>query len=131
MLKTLKTKTQLMSAAIMTGAMTSSILPTIAHAQQLDDYLKTTSGRVNNIPDLIAFICYLAGAAFAGLGVLGLKQHVENPQGVALKVPLAKLGFGGMLLAIPTLTNVMQDTATADAGNAAYGGFASGGITIQ
>ena len=125
MIKLINTKAQKMSAAIITGAMVGSfgdIGQAFANSHNLDIYLQRTSDKTNSIPDAVAFISYLGGTALAALGVVNLKQHVENPSQTPMKNGLAKLGFGGMLLALPTITGVMQAT-TADTGQANYGGF--------
>jgi len=127
MLKKLKTKTQLMSAAMMTGAMFG--FSNIAEANDLNTYLENTSGRVNQIPDLVAFLSYIGGAALAALGVVKLKAHVENPSQNPMKDGLARLGFGGMLLAMPSITSTMLTTA-AGGGEAAYSGF-TGDLAID
>ena len=125
MIKLLNTKTQKMSAAIMTGAMVGTFgdMGEVFAGNNLDVYLQRTSDKTNSIPDAVAFISYLGGTALAALGIVSLKQHVEQGgQQKPMKDGLAKLGFGGMLLALPTITSVMQET-TADAGQAAYDGF--------
>jgi hypothetical protein len=125
MLKQLKLKSQKMSAAMMTGAMVGTF-STTASAQPLNDYLGTTSERVNQVPDLVAFLSYIGGTALAALGVLGLKKHVEDPGQNPMKNGLAKLGFGGMLLALPSITNVMVGTSSAGtAGGANFSTFNS------
>lgn len=129
MIKFLNTKTQKMSAAIMTGAMVGTfgdIGEVMASGKQLNEYLTETSGKVNEVPDLVAFISYIGGTALAALGIVSLKQHVEQGgQQKPMKDGLAKLGFGGMLLALPTITNVMMGSTAADGSNATYVGFAN------
>ena len=129
MIKLLNTQTQRVSAAIMAGAMVGTfgdVSDALADAN-LDLYLQKTADKTNSIPDAVAFISYLGGTALAALGVVNLKQHVENPGNTPMKNGLAKLGFGGMLLALPTVTNVMMGT-TASEGQAAYKDF--GAITM-
>jgi len=128
MLKKLKTNTQLMSAAMMTGAFFG--FSSQASANDLNSYLSDTSGNVNNIPDLISFMSYIGGAALAALGVVKLKAHVENPSNNPMKDGLARLGFGGLLLALPTITTVMQDTTSASGTEATYKGF-TGNIQVN
>ena len=116
MIKFLNTKTQKMSAAIMTGAMIGTFgdMGEVFAQDALDDYLGRTSEKVNAVPDLVAFISYLGGTALAALGIVGLKQHVEQGgQSKPIKAPLAQLGFGGMLLALPSITDVMLETTEA------------------
>lgn len=119
MLKFLNKKTQFLSAAIMTGMMSS-----VASAQDFNNYTSGLSDRTNSVTDIIAYICYMGGAALAALGIVGLKQHVENPGQNPMKNGLAKLGFGGMLLAIPTITSVVLDT-TDESTEAVFKGFGS------
>lgn len=134
MIKFLNTKTQKMSAAVMTGAMVGTFgesTKAFANGTELNEYLGTTSGKVNEVPDLVAFISYLGGTALAALGIVSLKQHVEQGgQQKPMKDGLAKLGFGGMLLALPTITNVMSGSTAAEGSNATYVGF-SNAPTIQ
>ena len=49
-----------------------------------------------------------------GLGLLGVKQHVDDPNSIKLKQPVAKLLIGGTLLAFPAVTSMV--TGTADGG---------------
>ncbi len=122
MLKLLNTKTQKYSAALMTGAMVGFSSDAFAN-NTFNDYVSETSDNVSSVPDVVAFISYLGGTALAALGVVGLKKHVEDPAQNPMKNGLAKLGFGGMLLALPTITNVMLDTTAADGGNTTFQGF--------
>jgi len=125
MFQSLKTKTQLLSAAAMTGLMmgTSS-----ASAQGFNDYVSDASEQVTNFPQVVAFISYLGGFVLAALGVVGLKQHVENPQQNPMKNALAKLGFGGMLLALPPVVTALQASGEA-AGTDATGIYQFGNVT--
>ena len=133
MIKYLNTKTQKMSAAMMAGAMVGTFADignAFAGGNDLNNYLEETSGRVNQVPDLVAFLSYIGGTALAALGVVNLKQHVENPGNTPMKNGLAKLGFGGMLLALPTLTETMLET-TEGGGQAQFQNFNDGSLQIQ
>ena len=123
MFNSLNIKTQKYSAALMTGAMLGFSTDAFAGGNTFNDYVSDTSSNVNAVPDVVAFISYLGGTALAALGVVGLKKHVEDPAQNPMKNGLAKLGFGGMLLALPTITNVMLDTTAADGGNATFTNF--------
>ncbi len=116
MLKTLKTKTQLMSAAMMTGAMIG--FSGDANSSDLNSYTSNLSENV--APGWVATITnvsLLGGVALAALGVVNLKQHVENPGQTPMKNGLAKLGFGGILMALGPVMAAVQGTAdTGDGG---------------
>lgn len=127
MIKLLKTKTQLMGAAMTTGMF---MYANGVSAQDFNAYTENLSSEVSNVPSVIGFVSYLGGFALAALGVVGLKNHVENPQGTALKVPLAKLGFGGMLLALPPVVNALQGSGdVAGNGATAFNDFGVGSIS--
>lgn len=85
----------------------------------VNDYVVQTADNVINFPQLIAFLCYMGGFALAGLGLHAFRQHVESPGNVPLKNPLAKLGFGGVFLALPPLVSAVKGTFG--------GGIGSGG----
>jgi len=82
----------------------------IASASDLNSYASTVSGKTNSIVDIITYISYIGGAALSALGIVDLKKHVENPSQTPMKNGIAKLGFGGMLLALPFLAGVAQGT---------------------
>lgn len=94
----------------LTGAVFTASTMGVAQATDLNAYAKTVSGKTNSIPDVITYVSYIGGAGFAATGIVDLKKHVENPTGTPLKTGLAKLGFGGMLLALPFLAGVAQGT---------------------
>ena len=131
MLKLLNKHTQKLSAALMTGSIMgfSSAAFAGGNAGDFDQYSSTLSQRVNSVPDVVSFLSYLTGAGLAALGVASLKQHVEQGnQGKPLKDGLAKLGFGGMLIAVPTISEVMLETAN-EGGEATLMGFTEQQIT--
>lgn len=128
MLKLLKTKTQMMSAAIATGIITSA---SGASAQDFNTYTQDLSSSVSGMPEVVGYISYLGGFALAALGVVNLKQHVENPGNVPMKNGLAKLGFGGMLLALPPVVAAMQGSAETGSDSFDYYGFGTTGTGIS
>ena len=79
-------------------------------ASDLNTYAQNVSQKTNSVVDIITYISYIGGAALAALGIVDLKKHVENPTQTPMKNGLAKLGFGGMLLALPFLAGVAQGT---------------------
>lgn len=124
MLKLLKTKTQLMSAAIMTGAMIGFSGDANASGSNLGTY---TTELTNNVApgwvSTITNVSLLGGVALAALGVVNLKQHVENPGQTQMKNGLAKLGFGGILMALGPVMEAVQGTANTGTGAVTGQGF--------
>jgi hypothetical protein len=120
MLKLLNTKTQKYSAVMMTGAMIG--FSNVAHATgntaaNGSSFGAYTTSIANNVApgwmSTITNVALLGGVALAALGVVNLKQHVENPGNVPMKNGLAKLGFGGILMALGPVISAVQGTAGA------------------
>ena len=61
-----------------------------------------------NLPDAISYCSYITGFTVGALGEPGLAQYVENPGQNPMKNPLAKLGFGGMIIQLPPVNDAIQ-----------------------
>lgn len=66
-------------------------------------------GGISSIPGFITAIAYIMGVLFAVLGILKIKDHVENPSQTQLKDGAIRLAVGGALFAVPILLQAMQD----------------------
>ena len=104
------------SGAFMTMGMLS--VSETAHAQASDTGFNVIAQNINNsiedIPGLISGVSYLLGVLFAVLGVMKIKDHVENPTNTQLKDGAIRLAVGGALFAIPTLMDAMVETIGTD-----------------
>lgn len=98
--------------------------------QDLAAYSTAVSGKTNVLVDIVSYGCYIGGAILSAVGIVDLKKHVENPTQTPLKNGLAKLGFGGVLLALPFVSGVMSETMKGE-GQATYQDFDRGSIKIQ
>lgn len=96
--------------ALMGGVFMLSSMGAAEASSDLNSYARNVSTRTNAIPDVITYVSYIAGAGLSAVGIVDLKKHVENPSQTPMKNGLAKLGFGGMLLALPMLAGVAQGT---------------------
>lgn len=68
---------------------------------------ETLTESIAQLPSLISALSYLAGVTLGTLGVLKIKDHVENPQQTPLKDGAMRLATGGALLALPTIFSAM------------------------
>lgn len=68
----------------------------------------TTS--LQDIPGLISAISYLFGVLIGVLGILKIKDHVENPTQTPLKDGAIRLAAGGALFALPIIFESMSNT---------------------
>ena len=59
------------------------------------------------LPGLITGISYMLALLFGVTGILKLKEHVENPSQVAVRVPIIRFLIGGGLLALPIIYEAM------------------------
>ncbi len=69
---------------------------------------------ISTIPQVINAFSYIAGLALGVLGILKIKDHVENPANAPLKDGAIRLLAGGALLSLPMLFDVMINSFGSD-----------------
>ncbi len=113
--KKLNRLTAYTSASLVTGLMASKD----AHASGGNSFTtitKTITDQIGGLPGFITAIAYIMGVMFAVLGILKIKDHVENPSNVPLKEGAIRLAVGGGLFTIPLITEAMQNLVGTGAG---------------
>lgn len=82
-----------------------------AHADtgfnQIIDNMETS---ISNIPGLISGVSYMMGILLGVLGILKIKDHVEDPRGTPLQQGAIRLAAGGGLFALPIVYEAMRTT---------------------
>ena len=63
-----------------------------------------------NLPFLLSSLAYMFGLLLAVLGIMKIKDHVENPGQTPLKDGSIRLAAGGGLFAIPIVSDAMLGT---------------------
>lgn len=107
MFKKLKKSFYSAGAAFTVGTMAS----TPAFAQNdFSSIAQNITASIQNIPGLITGLSYLAGTMFGVLGILKIKDHVENPTQTQLKDGAIRLAAGGGLFALPIIYEAMTNT---------------------
>ena len=81
-----------------------------AHAQGLEEIVRSTDEQLTNIPELIRITAYIGGAVLFIGGVLSLKEHVDNPTQKPIREGLVRLIAGVLLLAAPAAFTVASET---------------------
>ena len=71
---------------------------------------------IQNLPGLLTGVSYMFGILLGVLGILKIKDHVENPQQTALKDGAIRLAAGGGLFALPIVYEAMRETIGQGAG---------------
>lgn len=107
MIKLARKKMLHMSAAFAVGFMLST---SPAHANNFSNISQNIITSLQDLPGLISGVSYLAGIAFGVLGIVKIKDHVENPQQTALKDGAIRLAAGGGLFALPIVFEAMRET---------------------
>jgi hypothetical protein len=130
MIKQARKQSLKLSAAVMTGAMMSS--SSAFAASNFSQVATNLTGSLSSLPGLISGLSYLFGILLGVLGVLKIKDHVENPGNAPLKDGAIRLAAGGALLALPFILKVAigsvsgSDTAGSFTGQAALGAVGTG-----
>lgn len=65
---------------------------------------------IAQLPALLTGLAYMFGILLAVLGIMKIKDHVENPGQTPLKDGSIRLAAGGALFAIPIVTDAMTTT---------------------
>lgn len=98
-------------AAVVVGALTYA---DNAHAAGSDANFSTISNNITEsieeLPALVTTLSYLMGLLLGVLGVMKVKDHVENPGNTPLKDGAVRLAAGGALFALPIVFESMMNT---------------------
>ncbi|OFW89074.1 MAG: hypothetical protein A3J37_08440 [Alphaproteobacteria bacterium RIFCSPHIGHO2_12_FULL_45_9] len=95
------------SASLVTGLMSSTSAK--AADASFTTISQTITGQIGGLPGFITAISYIMGTLFAVLGILKIKDHVENPSNTPLKDGAIRLAVGGGLFVVPLITEAMQN----------------------
>ena len=103
------------SAWLMTGLLcTAYPVSAQASAGATGNNFSTIARNINSsleeIPGLISGLSYLIGSLMGVLGILKVKDHVENPQQTELKQGAIRMAAGGGLFALPIVYEAMRNT---------------------
>jgi hypothetical protein len=108
----LSNKSLQMGAAFTVGVMmSSSPAHAAAAANNFSSIAQNITLSVSSLPGLLTALAYLFGILIGVLGILKIKDHVENPSNTPLKDGAIRLAAGGALFAIPIIFQAMTNTA--------------------
>lgn len=102
-----------MSAAFVAGYVMTT---TPAHANNFSSIASNIIQSITNLPALLSGLAYIFGILLGTLGIMKIKDHVENPGQTPLKDGAIRLLAGGALLALPIVFEAMFETAGSGAG---------------
>jgi hypothetical protein len=81
-----------------------------AHANNFSSIAENIVESIEALPGLLSGIAYLFGILLGVLGILKIKDHVENPGQTHLKDGAVRLASGGALFALPMVYEAMSNT---------------------
>ena len=108
MIKKLNNKSLQLSAALVAGMVVGS---TEAYAgNTFGSIASNMTVSIAEIPGLLTGLAYMFGILLGVLGILKIKDHVENPNQTPLKDGAIRLAAGGALFALPIIYESMRET---------------------
>ena len=119
MTKLIRNKSLQMSAAFTAGYMLTA---TQAQANNFNSIGQNIVNSIAQMPMLLSALSYMFGILLGVLGIMKIKDHVENPGNEPLKNGAIRLAAGGALLALPIVFESMLNTigtGAAEVGTAA------------
>ena len=102
--------------AVLTAGALASSTGTANATNNFGSIASNINASISLLPSLVASIAYLFGVILAVLGVMKLKDHVENPSQTPLKDAAIRLLCGGALFALPVIMEAMTSTVGTGAG---------------
>ena len=109
MIKAINNKAIGFYATLMTGLLVGSG-DASAGGQDFGDIARNISQSIEELPGLLSGVAYLIGLILAVLGILKVKDHVENPTQTPLKDGAIRIVTGGALFALPIVLEAMENT---------------------
>lgn len=78
--------------------------------KNFSDIARNITDSISELPGLITGVSYLMGMLLGVVGILKVKDHVENPSQTPLKDGAVRLAAGGALFGLPIVFESMQST---------------------
>ena len=117
MTKSFKKQYYSIGAALTTGILMSGQAHAAAGGgNNFSSIAQNINTSISSLPGLLTGLSYLFGILLGVLGIMKIKDHVENPTQTPLKDGAIRLAAGGALFALPIMFEAMFETV--DAGGA-------------
>lgn len=94
-------------AGIIAGLLTGAHA---AQANNFSDIAENITVSIERLPGLLSGLAYMFGMLLGVLGVMKIKDHVENPSNTPLKDGAVRMAAGGALFALPIVYESMGNT---------------------
>jgi hypothetical protein len=109
MIKSINKYTLRVSAAVLVGVM-GGAEDALATGNDFSSIARNVTDSISELPGLLTGVAYMLGILLGVLGILKIKDHVENPTQTPLQHGAIRLTAGGGLFALPIVYEAMQQT---------------------
>jgi len=82
----------------------------LASGKNFSNIAENITTSISSLPGLLTGVSYMLGILLGVLGILKIKDHVENPTQTPLQHGAIRLTAGGGLFALPIVYEAMQNT---------------------
>ncbi|MGH1456381.1 MAG: hypothetical protein ACRBDI_06340 [Alphaproteobacteria bacterium] len=96
--------------AVLTAGALATTTESASAANNFGSIASNVNSSISLLPSIISSLAYLFGVLLAVLGVMKIKDHVENPSQTPLKDGAIRLLIGGVLFALPIILEAMTET---------------------
>lgn len=102
--------------SLVTGALLLFINPAFAQAAaNIGTVMTTVTTNTGTIPTLLTSLSYITGIGFTIMGLIKMRDYVDNPSQNFMKDALARLGIGAALILLPFAIQVAAGSVGAAA----------------
>ncbi len=109
MISFISKKTLQVQAAVLVGLMFGA-QEAAAQGANFSTIAGNITDSVAELPGLVASLAYLVGLLMGALGIMKIKDHVENPTQTPMKDGAVRLAAGGALFGLPIVFESMLNT---------------------
>jgi phosphotransferase system glucose/maltose/N-acetylglucosamine-specific IIC component len=96
---------------LIVGFTTFALMAPVAMADEgIGEKASNLDENLGGVAQLVLGLFFLIGVALVGGGLLKLKAHKDNPQGVPLSQPITMLIIGGLLTVVIGIIGVTQSS---------------------
>tara|TARA_B100001989_G_C24541461_1_gene467830 strand:- start:2362 stop:2754 length:393 start_codon:yes stop_codon:yes gene_type:complete len=96
--------------AAMTAGMIAASSTAHAGGNNFSSIASNITASIGSLPALLSALAYMFGILLGVLGIMKIKDHVENPTQTPLKDGCIRLAAGGALFALPIVFEAMFET---------------------
>ena len=116
MIKFIKRQSLKLSAAVIVGTMAGA--EDALAGQDFSTIAENITGSISSVPGMLTGVSYMLGTLLGVLGILKIKDHVENPSQTPLQHGAIRLTSGGALFGLPIVYEAMTSTIGENGANA-------------